>query len=65
MKIKKFVLKTVYELAKIAKRDRPNVIKDLNILRNLGLIELQQEKGIRTMIRPVADYDKIQISIEI
>ena len=57
--------KSIYSLAKLVKRDRKNVITDLNILRNAGLIELQEEKGIRTMTRPIADYDRLEISIEI
>ncbi|MFH1317120.1 MAG: MarR family transcriptional regulator [Candidatus Woesearchaeota archaeon] len=56
---------SVYELAKMLKRDRSNVITDLALLENLGFIELDQEKNIRTVMKPKADYDRIDISVEI
>ena len=63
--IHKYAPKSTYELAKTVRRDRKNVITDLDFLENAGLIELRQERGKRPTVRPVADYDMIDIKIEI
>lgn len=58
--------KSVYELAKMLKRDRSNVITDLDILQNLGLVDFKEELcGAREMTRPVANYDNLNLNIEI
>ncbi len=45
--------KSVYELAKILDRDRRNIIKDLEMLEMLGLVEFEEEKhGKRRSRRP-------------
>jgi len=58
--------KSVYELAKILCRDRRNVIKDLEILELLGLVEFEEEKrGKRRSKRPIVPYDEIEVSIPV
>lgn len=58
--------KSVYELAKILGRDRRNVIKDLEMLEMLGLVEFEEEKhGKRRSRRPVVPYDEIEVSIPV
>jgi len=57
---------SVYELAKLLGRDRAAVIRDLEILRNLGLVEFVEErKGRRKVKRPVVPYDEIDVSISV
>ena len=56
---------SVYSLAKMLKRDRSTLTLDLSILQNAGLIELKEENGIRHMTRPIVDYDRLDVSIEI
>ena len=58
--------KSIYELAKITKRDMKNIRDDLSKLKELGLIEMIKEKeNKREPLIPVAKYDKLQVSIEI
>ena len=58
--------KSIYELAKLLGRDRRNVIKDLEILEMLGLVEFEEEKhGKRRSRRPVVPYDEIEVSIPV
>jgi predicted transcriptional regulator len=56
---------SVYALAKLLKRDRSTLTSDLRILENLGLIEMRHEQGVRHMTRPIVDYDRLDVSIEI
>jgi predicted transcriptional regulator len=56
---------SVYSLAKMLKRDRSTVTTDLAILKNAGLIEIKEEQGVRFMTRPIVDYDRLDVSIEI
>ena len=58
--------KSIYELAKMTKRDMKNIRDDLSKLKELGLIELIKEKeNKREPLIPVTKYDKLQVSIEI
>lgn len=58
--------KSIYELAKLLGRDRRNVIKDLEILEMLGLVEFEEEKhGKRRSRRPIVPYDEIEVSIPV
>ena len=51
-----------YELAKIAKKDTSQVIREAKVLANLGVIDLIFEKdGEKEKTRPVANYDEIRI----
>ncbi len=56
---------SIYELAKTLKRDRSSVIKDLEYLKLLGLVELEDVKGVRDKKRPVVKYDEIVINIPV
>lgn len=58
--------KSIYELAKILGRDRRNVIKDLEVLEMMGLIEfVEEQRGRRKVKRPVVPYDEIDVSISV
>ena len=58
--------KSIYELAKITKRDMKNIRDDLSKLKELGLIEMVKEKeNKREPLVPITKYDKLQVSIEI
>jgi len=61
--IKKKKPSSVYELAKELKRDRRHVTEDLTLLRNLGFVELKKEKNLRDMVKPIVNFDKIEIEI--
>ncbi len=58
--------KSVYELAKILGRDRRNVVKDLELLEMIGLVEfVEEQKGRRKVKRPIVPYDEIDVSIPV
>jgi len=58
--------KSIYELAKMTKRDMKNIRDDLSKLKELGLIEMVKEKeNRREPLIPITKYDKLQVSIEI
>lgn len=63
--IKKKHPSSVYELAKILKRDAKNVTQDLEYLKDIGLVEIKrtQEKKERTI--PEVKYDKIDLEIAV
>lgn len=54
--------KTIYELAKVAKRSYANVFRDVKKLRELELIDLKQEKNSS---KPMAKYDRLDVSIPV
>ncbi len=56
---------SVYELAKIVKRDVKNVSSDLAILEDLGLVELKKTKTLRKKIKPTVPYDTINLDIAV
>jgi len=56
--------KSIYELAKILKRDIKNVNDDIKLLSKLGLLELKRSKTDKERLEPVVGYDKIMIEIE-
>ncbi|MBI4393621.1 MAG: MarR family transcriptional regulator [Euryarchaeota archaeon] len=57
---------SVYELAKLAKRDRKSVTTDLDILEGLGLVQLESVKGAgRTRSVPHVGYERIEIGVEV
>lgn len=63
--IKEMKPSSIYELAKTLKRDFKNVNEDLNILEELGLVSLHQNKTNRRRITPSVNYDKIQLEITV
>jgi len=56
---------SVYELAKILKRDVKNVSSDLAILGELGLVELKKTKTPRGKVKPTVAYDAINLDIAV
>lgn len=63
--IKKYNPASIYELAKLLKRDTKNVSNDVYYLSELGLIEIEKTKEGRAKTKPVVDYDKIVVEIAI
>lgn len=63
--IKKYSPHSIYELAKILKRDAKNVSDDVHYLAELGLVEIEKIKGGRSRTKPVVDYDKILVEISV
>ena len=56
---------SVYELAKMLKRDPKNVANDVIYLHELGLIELKKTKDGRAKNTPSVNYDKILVEIPV
>jgi len=64
--IKKYHPCSIYELAKILKRDTKNVSDDVHYLAELGLIEIEKGKSNgREKTTPVVNYDKILLEIPV
>ena len=63
--IKKYKPKSIYQLAKIVKRDSKSVNLDLKILSNLGMVDLKSEEKGRENIVPKVDYEEIDVAIAI
>ena len=58
--------KSIYELAKLLDRDRAAVVRDLEYLQQLGLVEFEEERrGKRRSRKPVVPYDGIEVSIPV
>jgi len=58
--------KSIYELAKLLDRDRAAVVRDLEYLQQLGLVEFEEERrGKRRSRKPVVPYDEIEVSIPV
>jgi len=54
---------SVYELAKILKRDIKNVNQDLALLSDVGLVTLEKTETDKKRIVPHVDYNKILLEI--
>ena len=63
--IKKYKPKSIYELAKIVKRDSKSVNMDLKTLNNLGMVDLKSKERGRENIVPSVDYEEIDVAIAI
>src|SRR3989338_48787 len=63
--IKKYKPKSIYQLAKIVKRDSKSVNIDLKILSNLGMVDLKSKEKGRENIVPSVDYEEIDVAIAI
>lgn len=63
--IKKKYPSSVYELAKILKRDAKNVTQDLEYLKDIGLVEIKKTKEKKERIIPSVDYDRIDLQIAV
>ncbi len=57
--------KSVYELAKLLKRDLKNVNQDLNLLSEIGLVVLEKHKTDKERVVPYVGYDKILLEIPV
>ena len=58
--------KSIYELAKLLDRDRAAVVRDLEYLQQLGLVEFEEERrGKRRSRKQVVPYDEIEVSIPV
>ena len=56
---------SVYELAKILKRDIKNVNQDLALLSDVGLVTLEKTETDKKRIVPHVDYNKILLKIPV
>lgn len=56
---------SIYELAKILRRDVKNTFDDVQFLAQAGLVELKKTKDIREKTTPKVDYDKIVLEITV
>ena len=63
--VKKNSPKSIYELAKIAKRDIKSVKTDIQLLTQLDLISLKELNDARNRVMPIVDFDKIRLEIAI
>jgi predicted transcriptional regulator len=54
---------SVRELANQVERDYKNVSKDVELLRQLGLVELEQREGRGGPKAPIVPYDEIHVTI--
>ncbi|WP_025209111.1 HVO_A0114 family putative DNA-binding protein [Hippea sp. KM1] len=57
--------KSIYELSKIVNRDLKNVNEDVKLLSELGLLELKKSKTDKERTKPVIEYDRIMIEIDL
>ncbi len=63
--IKKHHPSSIYELAKILKRDTKNVANDVGYLEDIGLLEVKKTKKGRQKSTPSVNYDKILLEIPV
>ncbi|GMT42059.1 MAG: hypothetical protein IEMM0002_0470 [bacterium] len=56
---------SVYALAKLLGRDIKNVMKDLEYLEAVGLVDLRKSKSGRGETIPSVKYDKIELEIAV
>jgi len=63
--IKKEHPSSIYELAKLLKRDIKNTFADVQFLAQAGLIELKKTKDDRERTTPRVNYDKILLEIPV
>ena len=63
--IKKYHPSSVYELAKILKRDIKNVSNDVNYLESIELLEVKKTNKGRSKSTPLVKYDKILLEIPV
>jgi len=58
--------KSIYELAKILKRDFKSVRKDVELLKQFGLVSFKsQSRGKRKMLQPILNLDRIELVINL
>ena len=57
--------KSMYELSKMVNRDFKNVSEDIHILKEVGLIEIEEKDIPKKIIIPSVKFDRLRISIPI
>ena len=63
--VRKYHPESIYELAKILKRDTKNVSDDVHYLSELGLLDIKESKDGRKKTTPVVNYLKIMVEIPV
>jgi predicted transcriptional regulator len=63
--VRKYQPGSIYELAKLLKRDTKNVSDDVRYLSELGLLKLEKTKDGRSKTKPVMEYEKILVEISV
>jgi len=63
--VKKEQPKSIYELAKLLKRDIKNTFDDVQFLAKIGLIELKKTREGREKTIPRVNYDRILLEIPV
>lgn len=56
---------SIYEAAKLVNRDLKSVHTDIQVLAELGLISLEEQHDERKRVRPMVDFDRINVEIAI
>jgi len=56
---------SVYELAKILRRDLKNINQDLKLLSDIGLVTLEKTETDKKRVIPHVDYSKILLEIPV
>lgn len=56
---------SLYELAQLAQRDLKSVNTDVKILSGLGLVSLKKIIEERKKMKPIVDFDTLQVEISI
>ena len=56
---------SIYELAKLLKRDVKNTFDDIHFLAEIGLVELKKTKEGRERNTPFVNYEKILLEIPV
>ena len=54
---------SIYELAGIVKRDLKSVNGDIKILKDLGLVSLEKERSVRKRVKPIVEFDRLNVGI--
>ncbi len=58
--------KSINQLAKISNRNIKNIYEDIEILKDIGLVELKEKKlNGRLGIMPLVNFDELRISIPV
>lgn len=63
--IKGHQARSLQELSRLAKRNIKNVMQDVELLENLGLIEVGRKKAGRKEVTPRVKYDAIELMIAV
>ncbi len=63
--IKKKKPESIYALAQLVKRDLKSVDTDIKILEDLGLLSLKEIHEQRKRLKPIVDFDMLQVEIAI